>query len=55
MTENTESWSEYGRGGKLPETLAYSDETCRAVAEEMATTGVITMPVVDRKTGRFAA
>ncbi len=53
MTEDPESWSEYGRGGKLPETLAYSDETCRAVAEEMATTGVITMPVVDRKTGRI--
>ena len=36
---------------KLPEVLAYSDETCRAVAEEMATTGVTTMPVVDRGTG----
>jgi CIC family chloride channel protein len=36
---------------KLPEVLAYSDETCRAVAEEMATTGVTTMPVVDRSTG----
>ena len=35
----------------LPDVLAYSDETCRAVAEEMATTGVMTMPVVDRKTG----
>jgi CIC family chloride channel protein len=28
----------------------YSDETCRAVAEEMATTGVTSMPVVDRET-----
>jgi len=27
-----ESWSEFGRFGELPETLAYSDETCRAVA-----------------------
>jgi chloride channel protein, CIC family len=36
----------------LPEVLAYSDETCRDVAEEMATTGVISMPVVDRETGR---
>jgi H+/Cl- antiporter ClcA len=36
----------------LPETFAYSDETCRAVAEEMATKGVMSMLVVDRKTGR---
>jgi hypothetical protein len=35
----------------LPEVLAYSDETCRAVAEEMATTGITSMPVVDRETG----
>jgi H+/Cl- antiporter ClcA len=35
----------------LPEVLAYSDETCRAVAEEMATIGVMSMPVVDRETG----
>jgi predicted transcriptional regulator len=33
------------------EALAYSDETCRAVAEEMATTGVMNLPVVDRETG----
>jgi CIC family chloride channel protein len=37
----------------LPAILAYSDETCRAVAEEMATTGVTSMVVVDRKTGRI--
>jgi CBS domain-containing protein len=36
----------------LPEVLAYTDETCRAVAEEMATTGVMCMPVVDRESGR---
>jgi CIC family chloride channel protein len=36
----------------LPEILAYTDETCRAVAEEMATTGVMSMPVVDRESGR---
>ena len=36
----------------MPEVFAYSDETCRAVAEEMATTGVMSMPVVDRQTGR---
>ncbi len=35
----------------LPDILAYTDETCRAVAEEMATTGVMSMPVVDRETG----
>ena len=36
---------------QLPEVLAYSDQTCRAVAEEMATTGITRMPVVDRETG----
>jgi hypothetical protein len=36
----------------LPENLAYADETCRAVAEEMATSGVTTMTVVDRDTGQ---
>ena len=35
----------------LPEVFAYADETCRTVAEEMATTGVMSMPVVDRETG----
>jgi hypothetical protein len=35
----------------LPDTFAYSDETCRAVAEEIATTGVVNMLVVDRQTG----
>ncbi len=38
-------------GGELPEVLAYTDETCRAVAEEMAMNGVIRMPVADRDTG----
>ena len=33
------------------EVLAYADETCRAVAEEMAMSGVTRMPVVDRDTG----
>ena len=40
-----------GRLHTLPDVLAYSDETCRAVAEEMAATGVMSMPVVDRGTG----
>ena len=37
----------------LPEGFAYTDETCRAVAEEMATTRVMSMAVVDRETGRI--
>ena len=39
--------------GEFPEIFAYSDETCRAVAEEMATTGALTIPVVERSTGRL--
>jgi H+/Cl- antiporter ClcA len=38
---------------ELPDLFVYSDETCRAVAEEMATTGQMSMLVVDRKTGRI--
>jgi H+/Cl- antiporter ClcA len=38
---------------QLPEVFAYSDETCRAVAEEMATSGMMTMPVVKRDTGQI--
>jgi CIC family chloride channel protein len=34
----------------LPEIFAYADQTCRAVAEEMAISGVVTMPVIDRET-----
>ncbi|HWE87238.1 MAG TPA: chloride channel protein [Terracidiphilus sp.] len=34
----------------LPEVFAYTDQTCRAVAEEMATTGVLRLVVVDRDT-----
>jgi chloride channel protein, CIC family len=36
---------------QLPEIFAYSDETCRAVAEEMSTSGKLNLLVVDRKTG----
>ncbi len=36
----------------MPKVFAYSDETCRAVAEAMATSGLLTMTVVDRATGR---
>ena len=55
MTEHSAS-AEAGHPSDLPEALlevlAYTDETCRAVAEEMATTGVTSMPVIDRETGR---
>jgi H+/Cl- antiporter ClcA len=51
--QSLQPWTaEEGMGGEaLPDVLAYADETCRAVAEEMATSGVMTMPVVDRETG----
>jgi CIC family chloride channel protein len=49
MTEMSAETAEVS--GELPEVLAYTDETCRAVAEEMAMNGVIKMPVVDRNTG----
>jgi chloride channel protein, CIC family len=35
----------------LPEIFAYADQTCRTVAEEMAISGVVSMPVIDRETG----
>jgi hypothetical protein len=35
------------------EAFVYTDETCRAVAEEMATSGLLRMHVVDRESGRF--
>ena len=34
----------------LPDIYAFADETCRGVAETMATSGVNAMPVVDRST-----
>jgi H+/Cl- antiporter ClcA len=55
MTEFSAS-AEFGEASDpleaLPEVLAYTDETCRAVAEEMATIGVMSMLVVDRESGR---
>jgi len=53
MAELEAGEAEEGALVELPEVLAYSDETCRAVAEEMATTGVMSMPVLDRETGRI--
>jgi chloride channel protein, CIC family len=52
MTE-LPSEEENGTEIELPEVFAYADETCRAVAEEMATTGRLSMLVVDRETGRL--
>jgi chloride channel protein, CIC family len=37
----------------LPDNYVFSDETCRAVAEEMATTGLMNLFVVDRETNRL--
>jgi hypothetical protein len=37
----------------LPNNYVFSDETCRAVAEEMATTGSLSLLVVDRDTNRL--
>src|SRR6516225_5940466 len=51
MTEFTEKEAATAnRSGALPPVFAYTDQTCRAVAEDMATTGILTMPVVDRDT-----
>jgi CIC family chloride channel protein len=42
-----------GESEQLPEIYVYSDETCRAVAEEMATTGLMSLLVVDRETNQL--
>lgn len=42
-----------GSPDQLPETYVFSDETCRAVAEEMATTGLMSLLVVDRESNRL--
>jgi hypothetical protein len=38
---------------ELGEIFAYTDQTCRAVAEEMAMSAILRMPVLDRETGRI--
>ena len=38
---------------EMPETFAFTDETCRSVAEAMATNGLLRMEVVDRESGRM--
>jgi H+/Cl- antiporter ClcA len=56
MTEVSND-AETGELSDIPEAilevLAYADQTCRAVAEEMAITGITNMLVVDRETGRL--
>lgn len=42
-----------GKSDRLPESYVFSDETCRAVAEEMATSGLMNLLVVDRTTNRL--
>jgi hypothetical protein len=37
----------------LPQVFAYSDQTCRSVAEQMATTGLLSLMVVNRETVEF--
>ena len=44
--------SEWDVHGQTKEAIAYADETCRAVAEEMAMSGVTSLTVVDRANGR---
>ena len=53
MTELADGSERAGLPQSLPEVYVYSDETCRTVAEEMATTGQLTLPVVDRETNRI--
>jgi H+/Cl- antiporter ClcA len=56
MTELPESIEDFPMillQATLPDIFAYADETCRAVAEEMATTRVMSMPVIDRESGRI--
>ncbi|MFZ1013795.1 MAG: chloride channel protein, partial [Terracidiphilus sp.] len=53
MTELTpEDQRVYTSSENLPEVFAYSDETCRAVAESMATNDRMSMLVVDRESGK---
>jgi hypothetical protein len=42
-----------GKTDQLPDNYVFADETCRAVAEEMATTGLMSFLVVDRETNRL--
>jgi hypothetical protein len=44
----------HSTGGALPEQFAYADSTCRGAAELMATEGIASITVVDRKTHRVS-
>jgi hypothetical protein len=44
-------WEVRNQPEAFPEDLAYTDEICRAIAEEMVTSGVASMPLLDRATG----
>jgi hypothetical protein len=50
----TEAPSENASDQSAPsqDVFVYSDETCRSVAEDMATIGVMSMPVLDRESGQ---
>jgi CIC family chloride channel protein len=51
MTE-TPSENASDQLARSADVFVYSDETCRSVAEDMATIGVMNMRVLDRKSGR---
>ncbi|MGB7267263.1 MAG: chloride channel protein [Terracidiphilus sp.] len=54
MTPQTEaSRASVDESELLPEVFVYSDQTCRTVAEQMATTGLLSLDVVDRNTGQI--
>ncbi|HKD61146.1 MAG TPA: chloride channel protein [Terracidiphilus sp.] len=42
-----------GKADRLPDSYVFSDETCRAVAEEMATTGFLSLLVIDRESNQL--
>jgi chloride channel protein, CIC family len=52
MTGQSTDHTSLSAPAELPEAFVYSDETCREAAEEMAVSGVLTLPVLDRETER---
>jgi len=53
LPEGAENGGAYVNTAHEPEVFAYADQTCRAIAEEMATTGHLNVPVLDRETGKI--
>jgi H+/Cl- antiporter ClcA len=51
MTE-TPAENASDQSARSQDVFVYSDETCRSVAEDMAAIGVMSMPVLDRESGR---